>query len=174
MLSWHTAQALLEVRARRKSCQQEPVLPVNIKLKFASITSCTTFPFKDMALCSFLLPPLTLTLSTPHLKATQILFLCHCFWASHIPQMFTTQKLSSLYMVQLLNITRNIFKQQTVKSLSCVQLCNPMGSSLPGSSIHGIFQSRVLEWIAISFSRRSSQHRDPTQVSHIAGRCFTI
>ena len=41
-------------------------------------------------------------------------------------------------------------------------------------SIHGIFQARVLEWIAISFSRGSSRPRDWTWVSHIVGRCFTI
>ena len=48
-----------------------------------------------------------------------------------------------------------------------------MDSSLPGSSVYGIFQARVLEWVAISFSRVSSQHRDRTWVSHIAGRYFT-
>ena len=37
---------------------------------------------------------------------------------------------------------------------SCLTLCNPMDCSLPGSSAHGIFQSRVLEWVAISFSKR--------------------
>ena len=47
--------------------------------------------------------------------------------------------------------------------------CNP-----PGSSIHGIFQARVLEWSAILFSRGSSRPRDRTLVSRIAGRCFTI
>ena len=57
---------------------------------------------------------------------------------------------------------------------SCPTLCDPMDCSLPGSSIHGIFQARVLEWVAISFSRRSSQPRDWTRVSHIVGRCFTI
>ena len=57
---------------------------------------------------------------------------------------------------------------------SCPTLCDPMDCSLPGSSVHGIFQAIVLEWIAISFSRGSSQPRDRTQVSHIAGRCFTI
>ena len=46
--------------------------------------------------------------------------------------------------------------------------------SLPGSTIHGIFQARILEWVAISFSRRSSQPRDWAQVSHIAGRRFTV
>ena len=49
-----------------------------------------------------------------------------------------------------------------------------MDCSLQGSSIHGIFQARILEWVAISFSRGSSQPRDQTQVSHIAGRRFTI
>ena len=44
---------------------------------------------------------------------------------------------------------------------------------LPGSSVHGIFQARVLEWVAISFSRGSSQPRDLTQVSCAAGRRFT-
>ena len=49
-----------------------------------------------------------------------------------------------------------------------------MDCSLPGSSVHGLFQARVLEWVAISFSRGSSQPRDRTQISRIAGSCFTI
>ena len=44
----------------------------------------------------------------------------------------------------------------------------------PGSPVHGISQARILEWVAISSSRGSSQPRDWTQVSHIAGRFFTI
>ena len=57
---------------------------------------------------------------------------------------------------------------------SCPTLCDPMDCSPPGSSVHGIFQVRVLEWVAISFSRGSSQLRDQTQVSRIVGRRFTI
>ena len=57
---------------------------------------------------------------------------------------------------------------------SCPTLCNPMDCSLPGFSVHGIFQARVLEWVAISFSRGSSRPRDQTQVSLIAGRHFTF
>ena len=57
---------------------------------------------------------------------------------------------------------------------SCRTLCNPMDYSPPGSSVHGIFQARVLEWVAISSSRGSFQHRDWTQFSCIAGRFFTI
>ena len=57
---------------------------------------------------------------------------------------------------------------------SCPTLCDPMDCSLPHSSIHGIFQARTLEWVAIYFSRGSSQPRDRTLVSSIVGRCFTI
>ena len=57
---------------------------------------------------------------------------------------------------------------------SCGTLGDPMDCSLPGSSIHGVFQTRVLEWGAISFSRGSSLPGDQTQVSHIVGRCFTL
>ena len=56
---------------------------------------------------------------------------------------------------------------------SCLILCDPMHYSLPGSSIQGIFQARVLEWVAISLSRGSFRPRGWIQVSHIAGRCFT-
>ena len=56
----------------------------------------------------------------------------------------------------------------------CLTLCSPTDYNPPGSFIHGIFQARILDWIAISFSRRSSQPRDQTWVSHIAGRFFTI
>ena len=55
---------------------------------------------------------------------------------------------------------------------SCPTLCNPMDCSRTVSSVHGIYQARILEWVAISF--RSSQPRDWTQVSHIVGRRFTI
>ena len=55
--------------------------------------------------------------------------------------------------------------------LTCVQLlCDPMDCSLPSSSIHGILQARILDSVAIPFSRRTSWHRDWTQVSHIVGR----
>ena len=64
-------------------------------------------------------------------------------------------------------------KWSEVKSLSHVQLCDPMDCSLPGSSVHGIFLARILEWVVISFSRGTSQPRDRTQVSRIVGRCFT-
>ena len=57
---------------------------------------------------------------------------------------------------------------------SCPTLCNLMDCSPPGFSIHGILRARILEWIAISFSRASSRPRNQTQVSRIAGRFFTV
>ena len=48
-------------------------------------------------------------------------------------------------------------KSESEVSQSCLTLSDPMDCSLPGSSIHGIFQARVLEWGAIAFSRRSNQ-----------------
>ena len=56
----------------------------------------------------------------------------------------------------------------------CLTLCNPMDYSPPGSSVHGIIQARILEWVAISFSRGSSQPRDQTWVSCTEGRFFTV
>ena len=55
----------------------------------------------------------------------------------------------------------------------CPTLCDPMDCNPPGSSVHEIFQARIPEWVAISFSRGSSQPRDRTQVSCTAGRFFT-
>ena len=50
----------------------------------------------------------------------------------------------------------------------CLTLCHPMDCSSPGSTVHGILQARIFEWVATTFSRRSSQHRDQTRLSHIA------
>ena len=55
---------------------------------------------------------------------------------------------------------REMERKVKVKSLSRVQLCDPMDCSLPGSSIHGISQARTLEWVAISFSRGSFRPRE--------------
>ena len=72
-----------------------------------------------------------------------------------------------------------------IKALSCTgsgwwfrhqvvsDSCDSMDCRLPGSPVHGILQAKILEWVAISFSRGSSQPRDQTQVSCIAGRFFT-
>ena len=57
---------------------------------------------------------------------------------------------------------------------SCLTPSDPMDCSPPDSSVRGVLQARILEWVAIPFSRKSSQPRDRTEVSCIAGRFFTI
>ena len=60
------------------------------------------------------------------------------------------------------------FKAKVRVAQSCLSLCDPMDYTL-----HGILQARILVWVAFSFSRESSQFRNQTQVSHIAGKFFT-
>ena len=57
---------------------------------------------------------------------------------------------------------------------SCPTRCEPVDRSLPGSSVHGIVQARILEWVTISFSRGSSRPWDRTPVSRIRGRHFNL
>ena len=71
-------------------------------------------------------------------------------------------------------IPNNMFAERKWSRSVTSDSCNPMDGSPPGSSTHGIFWARVLEWVAISFSRGSSQPRDWTQVSWTAGRLFTV
>ena len=66
------------------------------------------------------------------------------------------------------------YKESESVSGSVVSDWDPMGYSPPGFSVHGILQARILEWIAISFSRASSWPKDGTQVTRITGRFFTV
>ena len=77
------------------------------------------------------------------------------------------------------HLFRGLPKSESIQSesevaQSCPTLCDPMDPTPPGSSVHGIFQARILEWVAISFSRRSSRPKDWTWVSSIVSRHFTI
>ena len=65
-------------------------------------------------------------------------------------------------------------KSESEVAQSCPTLSDPMDCSPPGSSVHGVFQARVLEWGAISFSRGSSPPRDWNRVSRLVGRRFTV
>ena len=67
-----------------------------------------------------------------------------------------------------------VFRSVVLVTQSCPALWNPMDYSPLGSSVHGILQARILEWVAISFFRGSFQLRDRTWVSCIAGRFFTF
>ena len=64
--------------------------------------------------------------------------------------------------------------KQVKLAQSCPTLCDPKDGRLPGSSVHGILKTRILKWVAIPLSRGSSQPRDQTQVSCIAGGFLTI
>ena len=81
------------------------------------------------------------------------------------------KKPHSLYFLFPLRIMEE--SQSEVAQL-CLSLCDPMDCSLSGSSVYGIFQARVLEWGAISFSKGSSRPRNRTWFSCIAGRRFSI
>ena len=65
-------------------------------------------------------------------------------------------------------------KVKRLVAQSCPTLCNLMDCSPPDSSVHGILQARIQEWVAISFSRGSSWPKDQTHVSYTADRFFTI
>ena len=85
-----------------------------------------------------------------------------------------------LYIVPLTLLCFVLWKIPSLSQLSkcylvapsCLTFCNAMDCSMPGYCVHGILQARILEWIAIPFSRESFQPRDQTQVSYIAGRFF--
>ena len=67
-----------------------------------------------------------------------------------------------------------MYESESEVTQSCLTLWNPVDCTPPGSSVHGILQARILEWVAISFSRGSSRPRDRTRVSRIAGRHFNL
>ena len=80
---------------------------------------------------------------------------------------------SKIHFIEPINVSRSFHVHAHTQS--CPTLWNPLDCSLPGSSVHGIFQARILEWIAISSSRGSSGPRDRTCVpciSCIAGGFF--
>ena len=66
------------------------------------------------------------------------------------------------------------YSMKVLVAQSCLTLCNPMNYSPPGFSVPRILQARILEWVAISFTRGSSQSRDSTWVSRFAGSFLTV
>ena len=72
------------------------------------------------------------------------------------------------YLYWKMENKKYIYSKYVIVTQLCLTLCDPMDCNLPGSSVHGIFQTRILEWVAISLPR------DWTQVSRIAGRLFPL
>ena len=68
----------------------------------------------------------------------------------------------------------NALQRKVLVAQSWPTFSNPMDCSLPGSSVHRILEARILDWIAISFSKESSQSRDWTWITCIASRLFTV
>ena len=106
-------------------------------------------------------------------------------WIHRAQKIFKSVKLLCMILLNIMVDLRHLHLSKPMKcpwskevrwselAQSCPTLCNPMDCSPPGSSFYGILQARILEWVATPFSRRSSQPRDGTQVSHSAGGFFT-
>ena len=98
-----------------------------------------------------------------HYKHKYFKILLYCYFE----QTLLKQKQSYIYELYV-----NIYATCVCmcdKSLQlCLTLCDPMDSSLSGSSVHGILQARILEWVAMSSSRGSSQPKDRTHVSYVS------
>ena len=93
------------------------------------------------------------------------------------PTRFPATQRASLHPEQVpkavLKVTRfNLHRCVCLVTQSCLTLCDPLNCSLPGFSVHGILQTRIMEWVAMPSSRGSSHPRHRTQVSCIAGRFF--
>ena len=92
---------------------------------------------------------------------------CHP-WRQHMRWRWPSRHLCLFFCVHACDESESEVAQ------SCPTHCDPMDCSLPGSSVHGIFQARVLEWVSISFFKGSFRPRDWNWISHIVGRCFTV
>ena len=90
------------------------------------------------------------------------------------PHLFMEGLISRLTLPHSLLICPFLWAIVVWVTQSCPTLCDPMDCRLPGSSVHGILQVRILEWVAIPFSRGSSQPKNRTQVSCMTSRFFTI
>ena len=114
-------------------------------------------------------------------KSNTVVFICAVFSSSC---MVTLKPFNNSKHISFANIVRGIvvsigsqkdrndvfafFLRVCPKSLQlCPILCNPMDNSPPGSSVHGILQTRILEWVAMPSSRGSSQPRDQTCISYV-------
>ena len=99
--------------------------------------------------------------------------LCQMVWShSYSKNIKKTGKVVSLPLSWAPNYRNKLY--MCLDTQSCLTLRDPVDHSPLGSSVHGILQDRILEWVAIPFSKRSSQPRDQSWVSCIAGRFLTI
>ena len=98
-----------------------------------------------------------------------------CFlYAIQVGHSFSSKEQASFTFMAAVTTCRFVCVSVCEVAHLCPTLCDPMDYSLPGSSVHGILQAGILEWVAICFSRGSFQPRDRTQGSCIAGRFFAV
>ena len=100
---------------------------------------------------------------------------CHLsFRITYVNSLFLSPQICSfsVFFISLIDLPESDVK--ALAAQSGPTLCDPVDCSPPGSSVHGILQARVLEWVAIPFSRGSSWARDWTLASHIVGRPVTL
>ena len=93
-------------------------------------------------------------------------------WIPNFKTWIPFRRLLLLISVHYINMQEIIMR--VLAAQSCLTLCDSRDCSPSGSSVRGISQARILEWVAIPFSRRSSQSRDQTQVCCIADGFFTV
>ena len=150
-------------------------LHYSLKKAFLSLSTILwNFEFSwvclSLSLLFLLLIFLQLFVRPPQITTLPSWFSFSLWWFCSLPPL---QYYWHLSLVLLAHYWSEEVKWSEVTQL-CLTLCDPVDCSLPGSSIHGILQARILEWVAISFSRGSSRPRDQTWVSHIGGRCFNL
>ena len=114
-----------------------------------------------------------------HRKLLQYYWLYSPYCTFHLPDIYFLP--GSFYLLISLSLayfihfpTFSLLKVKVLVAQLCLTLCDPMNCSLLGSSVYGILQARILEWVGVPFSRGSSQTGEWTQVSHTADRFFTI
>ena len=108
-------------------------------------------------------------------NSSQVFFIPPCCWSFQVDSWTLLEQFSFLDSCLVVDLCQGMeVGVPSVQSLSRVWLCNPMNCSSPGSSVHGIFQARTLEWIAMSLVRGSYRPRDWAWVSCIAGRVFIV
>ena len=91
----------------------------------------------------------------------------HCPRLRLCPGFLLCPPLHLFYPLAVPSQTKSPLSSRVSETFSRVRLCNPMDCSLPGSSVHGVLQARILVWAAVPSSRGSSRPRDRTHVSYI-------
>ena len=150
-------------------CEGDTVLPwvsrchrclVSLKRKLQELLRSLTFPWPS---------------SSSPFYISQAAFLPLKYELKHI-ELCSSNNFAGLVVLSILKDFTISFplKVKMLVAQSCLALCNPMDCSLPVSLVGGILQRRILQWVAIPFSRETSWPRDQTWVSRIAGRFLSM